>query len=339
MLEKTPVSYVRLFTKVVPCAHSCRYCLIGKKSYGGVAFPRFQALAERFIAWDRGNPNSSHKLLIGFEDCYDFDVETLQGLFALQSQLKWPDEIAYGIKLGGLRMRSRQEMRDWLRERQTHAGLKTVHASLAGYGDVHDRWNGRKGDFQFLCQTMELAAELELRIHQRIFVTQSTMPGLTALLDHLESISDRALQYLSTFIFQGLAIRLEHERITERDRDALPTRVKALLPRSGEDWLSEREWMASRTSDITANLRPISVDIEVTHQNLDRYETMTCDAILAECASKARASAAGIPDLPDLCERFGDPSNERIYATLSDLERKWTAQFLKAPRFQAELTS
>ncbi|GAB1715809.1 MAG: hypothetical protein NTAFB05_08510 [Nitrobacter sp.] len=85
------------------------------------------------------------------------------------------------------------------------------------------------------------AADLGLRLHQRIFVIRSTLAVLTRLVDKLNEILGPALRYLSIFSYQGLAIHLEEGRISETERDRLPLEVARISKRSGDKWLSERE--------------------------------------------------------------------------------------------------
>jgi hypothetical protein len=52
------------------------------------------------------------------------------------------------VNLDGLRMRRGDELSTWLQEQQD-AGIAGLHTSLAGFGAVRDRWNGRTGDFDY----------------------------------------------------------------------------------------------------------------------------------------------------------------------------------------------
>jgi len=54
-----------------------------------------------------------------------------------------------GINMGGLRFRS-LEGRSACLSGIRDLGVKTLYTSFAGHGAVHDYWNGRKGDFDYL---------------------------------------------------------------------------------------------------------------------------------------------------------------------------------------------
>ncbi|QGM44289.1 hypothetical protein [Methylocystis heyeri] len=323
MTRDIEIRGIRIFAKASACAHACAYCLIGPKKLTELPFPRFNALAERFIEWRNEKPNPPPHVLIGFEDSYEFDVEILAGLFHLYKKLGWDDE-GMSVKLGGLRMRTEAEMHDWLLTRRDVAGLKVAHASLAGYGTIHDQWNRRERDFDFLYNAMRDAVGLGLKVNQRIFISRSTIASIDKLVLELDKITPNAHRYLSTFVYSGFATRLEAERITEEDRDRLPSSVAALPRRSGDNWLSEREWISTR-SDLVSDrsTRSVTLSLEVNERNIDRLESMQCEEIIAKLAEQTRQAYATLPSRSELFEKYADPSNRCIYASMDEIERKW----------------
>jgi hypothetical protein len=76
---------------------------------------------------------------------------------------------------------------EWLEERRT-AGITGFHASLAGYGEIHDRWNGRAGDFDYQTSILRLAGERGMVRQEKLFLTQNTLPVFHRLLDILDAI-------------------------------------------------------------------------------------------------------------------------------------------------------
>lgn len=323
MNREIEVQGIRIYTKAVPCAHACAYCLVGPKKLTDIPFSRFYTLAERFIEWRKGEPSPLPQLWIGFEDSFEFDVEILAGLFRLYKQLGWGDE-GMGVKLGGLRMRPEDEMRAWLRARRDVAGLKTVHGSLVGHGATHDRWNRRKGDSEFLLRTMKNAVELGLQVNQRIFVVKSTLASIDKLVFELDKISPNARRYRSIFVYSGFAARLEDERITEEIRDCLPASVAALPVRDHDDWLSEREWIRER-GHIIADERPrgVVLDLEVNEKNIDKFERIGCEEIVAGLTNITQKYYDALPSRSELFDKYSDASNRRIYGSVQELEQKW----------------
>ncbi len=138
--------------------------------------------------------------------------------------------------------------------------------------------------------------------------------------------------------YSGLSRRLEDERVTRETLDTLPERIRALpvgleklaLRTGGIDFV--------RRSDETPE--QVTLNLELTDSNIDRVESMSCDEIVAGLESRTRAAYAVIPSRAELCERYGDSSNARIYMFLSDVERKWLDLYLaKNPAvFEGTLT-
>jgi hypothetical protein len=168
---------------------------------------------------------------------FDYDLETLQGGHARRGA---KFQI---LNLGGLRIRSGEALIEWLEERRA-AGITGFHASLAGHGEIHDRWNGRAGDFDYQMSILRLAGERGMVRQEKLFLTQNTLPIFDRLLDILYGIPGK-LTHRSAhpFFYAGLASRYEAERLTEDDRDGLPERINRLRPKGFDNWLSERQWI------------------------------------------------------------------------------------------------
>src|SRR5262249_44619297 len=132
------------------------------------------------------------------------------------------------MNLGGLRLRNQDTLEVWLDERQA-AGITGFHTSLAGCSETHDRWNGRKGDFEYQLLILRMAADRGMVRQERLFLTLNTLPLFDRLLDTMESIpGDVRSRIVTPFFYAGLPRRYEDERLTEEVRDALPARIQKL---------------------------------------------------------------------------------------------------------------
>jgi len=69
----------------------------------------------------------------------------------------------------------------WLEERKV-AGIIGFHTSLAGHGEIHDRWNGRAGDFDYQTSILRLAGERGMTRQEKLFLAQNTLPIFDCLL-------------------------------------------------------------------------------------------------------------------------------------------------------------
>jgi hypothetical protein len=310
---------LRLSLRHAPCAHICRYCLISEsRKRSALPFARFEQLVHRFHDW-RQSSRSDLDIGIFVGPSFDYDIETLQGVARLRARRGGKFQT---LNLGGLRIRSGDALVEWLEERLA-AGIGGLHTSLAGCGETHDRWNGRAGDFDYQLSILRLAGERGMARSEKLFVTQNTLPLFERLLDILDALPGEVTnRTASPFFYAGLASRYESERITEDIRDSLPPQINRLRPRRFDNWLSEREWipLMLETADRP---RKLMLKLDVTETNIDYLENTACNAIFAERERQYQESYRPIPSLDELCSRYGDPTNRRIYVMSRDVEGRW----------------
>jgi hypothetical protein len=311
---------LRFSLRHAPCAHICRYCLISEsRKRSSLPFARFEALVHRVHDWKQENGLDDFSVGIFVGPSFDYDIETLKGVARLHARRGSKFQ---SVNLDGLRMRCGEALTDWLDERQA-AGITTLHTSLAGWGETHDRWNGRAGDFDYQTTILQLAGERGMARSERLFLTRNTLPLFDRLLDILDTLpGPLRSRVASPFFYAGLANRYEDERLTEDDRDKLSERINELRPARFGDWLSEREWIPVMM-ETARRPRKLILKLDVTETNIDRLEQSSCEEIFAEREREYQESYRQVPDLDELCERYGDPTNRRIYMMSRDVEGRW----------------
>jgi hypothetical protein len=302
-----------------PCAHICRYCLISETRKGSkLPFARFEALAHRFHDWKAENQlDFNIRVFVG--PSFDYDIETLEGVARLRARRGGSFEI---LNLGGLRIRDADAMKVWMDQRQA-AGITGFHAALAGCDKTHDRWNGRAGDFDYQIAILRMGGERGMIRQERLFLTQNTLPVFDRLLDIMESIPGEVQRRIVTpFFYAGLARRYEDERITDETLDALPARVARLRSGRFQEWKSERDWIPVMM-ETAGEPRKVQMKLDVSEANIDWLESASCEEIFAEREQAYRDDHRRMPGLDELCERYGDRHNRKVYMLSKDLECKW----------------
>lgn len=329
MTRKVEIGSLALYIHLNACAHSCRYCNMAEKKLDNVPRERFAKILEQFINWrDRARPG--FRLAIG--ELYSGE-QTLEALKLMEGLRHRMGPGLGRMHLGGLKIRSEPETRDWLQQR-FDLGTRFANASYAGTFEVHDYWNRRRGDFQHLLCLQTIAAEIGMDLGQYMFVTRSTFPHLEELLDHLEMLPKPAIERaLIPFSYIGWARDQEDERILEEHRDRLPDRLRTLMPKK-EGWKSEREWMKMSMTDGTR--KDLMLRLEVDETNIEYIETASCDEIVEDLEARTRAAYELTPTWEELRDRHGDKTNLRIYANQDDIERKWLDAYLKQYPIQIE---
>jgi hypothetical protein len=326
-MQPGAVKALEIWAVTSPCAHICRFCQIGDRAGRTLPFERWHGVVQRFQDWkrernididiDQGWPGPS----------WDFDLETLA---RVEAATGYPFTV---LPLGGVKMRPPAQMRQWLKDR-IPLGLERVHAALVGIDDLHDRWVGRRGDFQFLLQTFRTALELELKYSVTLYLIKSSLPMLEQLREMLDALPvPPEYKHVRQFYYSGYAAHHEDERITQSDLDSLPAWAAASFqehfqPRTEGYWI---EQFASRGSD------PFNMylNIELTAQNIAALEKRSCDEILAEVEARAKASVERIPAWPELAARYGDAKNQRLYSE-NDVIWIWIDRFLQEHPFELD---
>lgn len=316
---------LRLTLRNAPCAHICRYCLISETRKGStLPFARFEQFGYRLLDWKQSQRDD---LDIGFfvGPSLDYDIETLQGVARLRARRGGVFKV---LNLGGLKLRDHAALTAWLEERQA-VGITALHVSLAGYGETHDRWNGRAGDFDYQTTILRLGGERGMVRRERLFLTENTLPLFDRLLDILDGISGEVQHRgVTPFFFAGLAHRYESERITEEMRDNLPERVAQLRSGRFNEWRSEREWIPIMMETVDQPRRLV-LKLDVNESNIGRLERMSCDEIFAEQERRYQEDYARLPALDELRARYGDPDNRRVYMMSRDVEGKWIGAYAR----------
>jgi hypothetical protein len=272
----------------------------------------------RFYDWQQADrPDLEIGIFVG--PSFDYDLETLKGIGRLRERRGTKFRI---LNLGGLRIRRGDELTAWLEERQ-EAGIVGLHTSLAGTGAIHDRWNGRAGDFDYQLTVLRLGGERGMMRQEKLFLTKNTLPVFDRLLDLLDTLpGELRSRSASPFFYAGLATRYEDERLTEDDRDNLPEWINELRSGKFGTWLSEREWIPAML-ETADQPRRLLLKLDVDESNIDRLENMQCEDIFAQRELEYQESYRAIPALDELHQRYGDPENRRIYMMSRDVEGRW----------------
>ena len=159
---------LRFSLRHAPCAHICRYCLISEsRKRSALPFSRFEQLVHRFH--DCGRPTVPIWRSGSVGPSFDYDLETLKGVARLRERRGAKFRI---VNLGVRRIRRGDELTSRLEERRND-GIVRLHTSLAGFGAIHDRWNGRAGDFDYQVTVLRLGGERGMIRPEKLFLTRA----------------------------------------------------------------------------------------------------------------------------------------------------------------------
>jgi hypothetical protein len=305
------------------CAHRCRYCLVDERDRREmITFERFAAIAEKFVGWKEANTDRLN-VFVNMRYSYECTIERFRWFIHQRARC---GQIVDSLLLGGLRKRTEADTTAWLTQRRD-AGIGLVIASLAGPGAMHDFWNGRLGDFEHLLLMLRCSAQLGMQREERLFLTKSSLPVVGDLIRQLDELPEApAKRAACLFMYRGRAAHLEDERISVCERDAMPENIRALVEHP-EQWRSEAEWIDFVMKEAEEP-RPRLLHLGLTEETLASIGGRSCEEIVADMEERTRTAYAAIPTRKELCEEVGDPTNQRIYPNLDDIERLWLDRFI-----------
>lgn len=324
MTRHISVKGVFIHANATPCANHCRYCQLATSRPKPVSVDRYAALIHRFLDW-RESHQSEFEIWPWFGNSYDTDEYTVVALRNIEERM---GGLCGNVLLGGLAHRSPEEMQRWLQFRQQQ-GKHTLVATFSGYAEQHDYWNNLQGNYSFQLESLRLAARQGMKLQQRILLLRSSLPGLTRLLDDLDSVAVAEYdRWAIPLFYSGQARRIERERLTEGDFAALPDRVRALLRSDKDNWRAEYRW-AEYAMQNDEGVVDMCLPLRINEQTLSWAEKLSCDEIVHELTMRAHKAYLHMPTRRELCQKYADLKNDKVYFNIEQMERKWIEHYLQ----------
>lgn len=319
------------------CAYHCRYCQLVHLKPSTFGMERFAAQVERFADYREKHGLTEFDVSFWNGYSYDFSLADFEKELALHRRVgEWELKI---LLLGGLPHMEDAVLEQWFAERKK-IGSEFATATYTGYRETHDYWNNKKGNFDFLLNAQKIAARAGLANDQRILLTRSGLEQMPQLLDTLDALElELRGRNAYPFFYSGLARRYEEERVTMAMLDRQPERVRAVYRDDKRHWKSERAWIEhARTAEGKYEAGPVT--LVLSDSNIGQIESMSCEAILDDLTRRTRAAYDALPGRSELAEKYADPTNEKIYMFLWEMECLWMDRHLKEHPvvFERELT-
>lgn len=317
------------------CVTRCRWCAFGNIGAYNLTAERISAVLERLIEWRDRNRPADFKVSFRWGRSFNFDLKTLVARAKLYKRVFGGQEKS--IPFGGIYFKPDDQLKTWLLERKD-IGIEKIVASFAGTRELHDKWACKKGEFEQLVRASWIAGEIDIEYSENLFLTRSTLPLLDELMDLLDAIPGRKSRTIGPVHYRGRAQKMEEERITEDIMQALPSRVNKYF-HTRDSMETERDWIEVISA---GNRGPIEVELLlfIDSSNIDWIETTPIEDVLADLEARTRRAYAAIPTIQELCERYSDRENGRMYSFAWELEKKWLNRYLQKNRidFEGKLT-
>ena len=292
---------IMIQTLCVPCMCRCRYCLIswdGKTV--GASWERSTSFARRFM--------TEAKILFPDIKC-DFSFGYSMDHPGLKEAIRFLKEIgspqAEFLQCDGMKQRNEEECGE-LVSMLGEEGIKKLNFTVYGMPAYHDRFAGRKGDFDLILRMMRAAAKEGIVVSSGIPLTKENAGQISDLTELLGSECGSVRLFIPHEEGRGHA--LSSVRLSTDDFDALPEKVKQLMNR--KVYRSEKEWLAKDLGEEKKR----SIIISLRQDNMERYEMMSAEEIVKEIEALDEEYYDSFPGFKELGEMYGDPECSLLYS-------------------------
>lgn len=309
---------VNICNLCIPCYCHCDYCLLSwDKHISGVSYDRSEAYARRIYGEIKRNRPELH---FSFYCGYSMDHPHIEQMISFAKETASPS--ASFLQFNGMKMRNSEELMTYLLKLQA-LGITTIDLTLYGLQDHHDRFAGRKGDFDYLFRIMKTANQIGMGLVTDVALTAENASQINELVDLLE---DHSPQRLSLFVphTEGRGHRLDTVRFSAKTLELLNDKSRKYLNRN--IYKTEAEWL-KKCSFKEYHQRVLTVVLN--RNNMDFYEQHSLDETVAYVERLDDDYYSQIPTLNELADCYGNPENQLFYRQ-RDLEMKYEKIFMQA---------
>lgn len=293
---------VLIYSLCVPCCNCCRYCLLswnGKSE--GADWDRSVRLAERLLDELRAQ---RPEIRCGFSYGYAMEHPDLKAAVGTLRRLGGPT--ADFLQCDGMKMHSGTECLE-LMGMLRGEGIRRLNFTLYGLSDYHDRFAGRKGDFELILRMMRAAKASRLPFSTGIPLTAENVHEVDELVGILRDAGSEKV-FLTIPHEEGRGKLLRDLRLSMGGFRSLSAETQKLLNRTL--FRTEGEWLRN-PEPIRDTKRMVLISLRA--DNLEDYESRDAASILREIEALDENYYASFPSFQELAKIYGDPNGEKLY--------------------------
>ena len=285
-----------------PCRNHCRYCLLSWDGNAvGTEWERSVKLAERYInELKEARPNVDISFTFGYSMEHSKLKEAIQTLKRLGSPM------GEFLQCDGMTMRDEDQCRDLMRMLKEE-GIKSLNFTAYGLRDYHDRFAGRKGDYDLLLRMMNASYEAGIPFTTGIPITKENIQTIDELVIILKEAGNHKI---SLFVphEEGRGKSLKQVRLEQQDLSALSPESLSLLNRN--IYRTESEWLSEPTPVQESN-RLIIISLRA--DNIDNYDKRKALSVVEEVEALDEEYYSAFPPFDELAKEYGDPEGNSLY--------------------------
>ena len=285
----------------VPCYNHCKYCLLswdGKCL--GIDYARSVKYARNFYNWIKStHPEINFVYFFG----YSMEHPDLPAAIRFMQETNSPG--GEFLQFDGMKMRTREELHELLGSIK-ELGIKLIDFTFYGTQEYHDRFAGRKGDFELMMRSLEIALEKGLNVEVSIPITKENISQIDMLIKMLPE--DKIRIFLFTPHSGGRGITLLDSKITMDDYESLSPAAKQHFNRNNNKTPSE--WLDADLPLVENRVLTLSL----LPSNIEQLEQLSFETTLDELERMDEYYYSIIPDFRNLLAMYADSNDRRLYS-------------------------
>ena len=313
---------IQLFNLCVPCGCFCKHCLL---SYDGkivgVDYYRGLNYAKGFNHWLK----EFHKD-INFTYYFGYSMDTKNLIDSIDDLKELNSAMSSFLQLNGIKIRNKNELKDYLLDLKNH-GIKLIDLTFYGIKETHDKFAGRKNDYEYLLSILDIANEIGLDTEVSIAITKENLNEIDLLVETLESKAS------NLFIFiphcYGRGIELLNSKITIDDYNHLSNTSKKYFNRN--NFKTEEEWFKTKLEIKYEKILCLSL----LKSNIEDLEKMNYSEIFQELEKMDNDFYSKIPTFELLLKLYHNYSNKCLYSK-KDLYALYRKRYIKENKLAIE---
>ena len=209
------------------------------------------------------------------------------------------------LQFDGMRMRTKAELHQLLGNIK-ELGIKLIDFTFYGTKDYHDRFAGRKGDFELMMNSLKIALEKGLHVEVGIPITKENTTQIDSLMEMLPA--DKIRLFLFTPHAGGRGVTLMNSTITMDDYDRLSSTAKQHFNRKNNK--TPLEWLNTDLPTVENRVLTLSL----LPSNIDRLEHLSFENTLKELEMIDEEYYSAVPDFPTLLKLYADSNDSHLYS-------------------------
>ena len=300
----------------VPCFNHCRYCLLSwNGTLKGAGWEQSIKTADRFLHEFREQlPDINSSFSFGYSMEHPELKEAIRTLRRLDSPS------ASFLQCDGMKMRSDEEC-DKLIDMLLNEGIQQLNFTVYGLADYHDRFAGRKGDYELILRMMKAAQYKGLSFSSGIPLTTENISQIDTLVDILRSLGSESINLFIPHE-EGRGKLLSPIRLDLDSYLQLSSASQSLFNRTiyktESEWLETSETIQDQKRMILISLQP---------GNIEEYEKQDAISVLHKIEALDEAYYSIFPSFSELAAIYGNPGSTKLYR-IRDLYSHYRTKYM-----------